>query len=357
MGTWRPCAHSSAPWASSARYGATPVRSAADLHPGYQHPQLGASATRATGRWTWSSTTTRTWRRCWPSTDASASRSIGVSFDGTGYGRDGTIWGGEILTSGPTATGSSGPATCCRCRCPVVTPPSAIRGGWRWRSCGWPASTGRRRSVRRPSPSGDAGPSGYGSADRNERAGRGCVPCSSMGRLFDAVASLLGVRHRIDYEGQAAIELETSPRRPPRSAEWRTTGRAGIADAELAVPVGADGVIDPPPLIRATGRCGRGHRDRHRRCWPRAFHWRWPSRRRRGRSTRSPRRAVRLVGLTGGVFQNVLLLRLCRARLAGAGPSRCSPTSLFRRTTAAWPWVRPRWRARRPPREQGYSRA
>jgi hydrogenase maturation protein HypF len=131
----------------------------------------------------------------------------------------------------------------------------------------------------------------------------GCVACSSMGRLFDAVASLLGVRHRIDYEGQAAIELEV-------------LAESSASDpVELKMDVRPDGVIDPVGMVRATVSALRAGAEPaalaagfHRAVADAVV-----------RVVSLVAGEVQLVGLTGGVFQNVLLLCECRDRLQQAG--------------------------------------
>ena len=129
---------------------------------------------------------------------------IGYAFDGTGYGTDGAIWGGEILVAGYDAFERVGhlqyvPAAGRRRHDPPALPGrtrAPVGGGDRvvarprTRACRCPR---RARACSR----------------RQLERGVHCVPTSSMGRLFDAVSSLLGVRHAVSYEAQAAIELES----------------------------------------------------------------------------------------------------------------------------------------------------
>jgi hydrogenase maturation protein HypF len=169
---------------------------------------------------------------------------IGVAFDGTGYGADGTIWGGEFLLADLTSFQRAGWLE------PVPMPggAAAIREPWRmaaaYLAASYPDGVPARLAVR----------------DRNERRwaavtvmgarGINAPMTSSAGRLFYAVAALLGIRDTINYEGQAAIELEqladvqergSYPATIAGDGELRLAGpdlvRAAAEDLGAGVPV------------------------------------------------------------------------------------------------------------------------
>ncbi|MEU2356450.1 carbamoyltransferase HypF [Streptomyces misionensis] len=227
---------------------------------------------------------------------------IGVAFDGTGYGDDGTVWGGEILLAdytghrrfahlapAPLPGGDAGVANPCRL---------ALARLW---AAGLPW-TADLPSVTACSPDELA------LLKRQLERQVACVPTSSMGRLFDAVASLAGLCHRAGYEAQAALELEAA------------ATRAREADA-VAYPFGLTAgralVCDPAPMLRALLADRR--RGTPAPVLAARFH--------RGVARavteicRRARRATGLdtVALTGGVFANALLEEKCSALLRADG--------------------------------------
>ncbi|HUG94454.1 MAG TPA: carbamoyltransferase HypF, partial [Planctomycetaceae bacterium] len=124
---------------------------------------------------------------------------IGVTFDGSGYGLDGAVWGGEFLVGD-----SAGFERAAHLRC-VGLPGGdrAVREPWRMAlahlaDAGVSCDPFERRLSRQ---------AGRLVRQMLER-GLNTPPTSSAGRLFDAVAALCGVRHSVSYEGQAAMELE-----------------------------------------------------------------------------------------------------------------------------------------------------
>jgi hydrogenase maturation protein HypF len=224
-------------------------------------------------------------------------RVIGFAFDGTGYGTDGAIWGGEVLIAGYDGCERSahlryiplpgGDATIRKpCRAALA---HLWAAGIEWAPDLPPVqhTTAEELTVLR----------------RQLERDLQCVPTSSMGRLFDAVSSLLGLRHTASYEGQAAMELEH------------------VADGQMAEGArpyrfsSAEGKVDAAPVLGAiVDDMRRGHAP-----GPIAagFHVAVAELIADTADRLREATGIERVALSGGVFQNVLLLRLSRAALEG----------------------------------------
>jgi hydrogenase maturation protein HypF len=227
-------------------------------------------------------------------------RVIGVAFDGTGYGDDGAIWGGEVLVAGYGSFHRAGHLG----YVPLPGGHAAVARPYRVALAHlWAAGVEWSDDL---APVRAAAGSECGVLQRQLDNGLQCVPTSSMGRLFDAVSSLVGLRHVATYEAEAAIELEMAARSSNRPCRYRFGD--GAADDAVFV---ADNVIR---TIVEDLRHGRRVAD-----IAAGFHL--------AVSDLVVERVQRLrddtgieqVVLSGGVFQNVVLVRVVRAALAARG--------------------------------------
>jgi hydrogenase maturation protein HypF len=123
---------------------------------------------------------------------------IGVAFDGTGYGADGAIWGGEFLVAGYSTFERRAHLR----YIPLAGGDAAVRQPWR------PALAYLMDAFGPDAPFEAAPETHVRVVRRMIATGVHTAQTSSCGRLFDAVASLIGLRQEVNFEGQAAIELE-----------------------------------------------------------------------------------------------------------------------------------------------------
>ena len=128
---------------------------------------------------------------------------IGVAFDGTGYGTDGTIWGGEFLLAGWRNFQRVGHLE----YVPLPGGEAAIKKPYRMALSYLYSLLGEGFSLD-GLPLVGLNPAELEIIKQQLKRGINCPLTSSVGRLFDAVSALAGVRGEIDYEAQAAIELE-----------------------------------------------------------------------------------------------------------------------------------------------------
>lgn len=213
---------------------------------------------------------------------------LGVAFDGTGYGDDGTIWGGEVF-AGSLRDGLERVA---HLRTAVLPGGDAAARFPVQAAAGFLHSLDISvRLDREPFNF----PRRYADARALIERGVRCFPTTSMGRLFDTVAALLGFIREQSFEGQAAMWLEH-------------LGRASRDVDAYPLPV-EHGAIDFAPLLQAVVEeraAGRASNE-----IARAFHAAVAG----AVVTLADRYADRPVVVSGGVFQNGLLLAMLHARL------------------------------------------
>jgi hydrogenase maturation protein HypF len=226
-----------------------------------------------------------------------------ATFDGTGYGTDHTVWGGELLLASqrsadraahlvplPLPGGDSAVANPARMALAALWSAGL---DWDEELACTAALTGPERDL----------------LLRQLERDLGCVPTSSAGRLFDAVSALVGVRQHITYEGQAAIELE-----------WLadTYTAAGHRDADapryhLDVGDGTPITLDPAPMLRAIVTDLRADVDVT--AIAAGFHLAIADAVVEVADRVAADGGPRTVGLTGGVFQNAWLTTRTRRQL------------------------------------------
>ena len=231
---------------------------------------------------------------------------LGAIYDGTGYGPDETIWGGELLAGGLDGYERAGLLW------PVRLPggAAAIRQPWRM-ACAWLWQSGGEASPAiPPALVGAVDPERWEEVCELLRSGVASPPTTSMGRLFDAVAAICGLRAAVNYEGQAAAELEaaadTGEGRDyplPLVEAGPEDGGALLLDARELVGAVSEGAASGVPVAELSGR----------------FHNAVATATATALAAAAERRGIGLVVLSGGVFQNRLLLERTCELLAPSG--------------------------------------
>lgn len=231
---------------------------------------------------------------------------IGIIFDGTGYGPDGTVWGGEFLVGGYGGYRRAGHFR------PVPLPggDAAVREPWRMamaylRQALGEAAFSVDHPVTRVLPEKE-----MALFARMMERGINSPLTSSCGRLFDAVSALLGLRHTVSYDGQGAIELEGLAE--GAEADEGENYPYSIAHHEEApfqldfTPMLAEILTDIDAGIQGAVIAHRFHRSVAAAATDACLHV-------------SAATGLERVILSGGVFQNRLLTEMIYTSLTGKG--------------------------------------
>jgi hydrogenase maturation protein HypF len=228
---------------------------------------------------------------------------IGLSLDGTGYGTDGRLWGGEVLIAELTGFHRAGHFR----YLPLPGGAKAIKEPWRMAVAHLRSAFGAGQVPELPFLKG-VDPEALRLLPQMMDKGVNSPLTSSCGRLFDAVAAMCGLRSSVAYEGQAALELEQAMPWPAEAAkpyshaignddnglilDFAPTVREVARDVQKGVPVQTISLRFHLAVVEALAEAAERLR----------------------RTT-----GVSSVALSGGCFQNRFLLESLYERLVRAG--------------------------------------
>ncbi len=233
-------------------------------------------------------------------------RAVGAIFDGTGYGSDGSVWGGELLVGDLGGFERAGSLS-------ALSMPggeAAIREPWRM-ACAWLAEAlGTDEPALPAALAGSVAPRDWRNCCRVRLDPSTAPTTTSMGRLFDAVGALCGAAPRANYEGQAAVELEAMADPAERGAYELPLGVAADGEGEAVVldarvtvrELAADLEAGAAPALVSA-----------------RFHNALAAATAAACAGLAAGAGLDLVVLSGGVFQNRLLLERCAALLDRRG--------------------------------------
>jgi len=223
---------------------------------------------------------------------------LGFIWDGTGYGTDGTIWGGETLFGTVKESQRVGHILSFR----LLGGEAAVHEPWRAALSVCEIALGRDTALRLfPARESEAK-----LLQQAADAGLNAPVTTSMGRLFDAIAAIAGLREKVSFEGQAAITLEQIADEMDSDSydisivrendrwiyDWRLVVKRAILDAANGVPAGSISMRFHRGLANLLGTAAETHRSET---------------------------GCEVVALSGGCFQNELLLRLGVEELQSRG--------------------------------------
>lgn len=231
---------------------------------------------------------------------------IGVSFDGTGYGEDATVWGGEFLRCNPFEYERLSSIA------PFIQSGGDLSAKEGWRIAASILRDNTDNGAEITEKLNLCSETEYKFLAQMSFMNINSIKSTSAGRLFDAVSAILSIRKKSTFEGEASTALMFEAMKFEEEKESNE-----YLSLFSDIPIENDGVLNTNELVVKIAELYILGKDKRMLAY--AFHEILSSMIAEKCHTLSKFTNIRTIALSGGVFQNILLLRLTKEKLSSSG--------------------------------------